>query len=360
MKWLLVLFLLVPASAWGQESLFEPLPAKEIAGDGILDIPTMHFSLLTQNKRNILVIWGGINQGDAQRVREALDAARPGEVWLTSKGGNAEEGIEIARILRVQRLTTRVVKGTECISACNYAFLGGTVRYVDTGAEFKAHMFANAVRPLIMRAQILFPPRNLLAFIHDYPHHEIFGGDDFMVHVKRLDKTRLLELIADKKQLPSDLSVPKALLQAANEFVSVHKGVPMTCPGDKRVFGPDGQLGEPPAQGQLQAQAEPPSKDRSLAPPEKKETAPPPEMVDIPDDPCAEEFLRTYLRGETASEEVKAIQQDAAQFSAMMARFLTEMSVSLRYMTDYANIHNDQPTALTHEELRSLNIINAD
>jgi hypothetical protein len=75
---------------------------------------------------------------------------------------------------------------------------------------------------------------------------------------------------------------------------------------------------------------------------------------------CASNLAPVYLRRETAAEEVKAIEQGSAQLSATMARFLTEMSVSLHYMTEYGNIHNDKPRALTQEELRSLNIVNAD
>jgi hypothetical protein len=124
------------------------------------------------------------------------------------------------------------------------------------------------------------------------------------------------------------------------------KGIPLSGPGAKLIFRkkPTGQL-------QVQAEQETERKDKPETPKKNK-----PEMVDILDNPCAEEFLRTCLRGETAQEEVKDIQQGAAQLSATMARFLTEMSVSLRYMTEYANIHDDQPRVRTHEELRSLNI----
>jgi len=359
-RFILALFLLCPITSWAQDSLFEPLPKQF----DVLAIPTMHFTLLTQKGKNILVMWGGINEGDAQRFREALEAAKPTEIWLTSRGGNAYEGIEIARIIRAQKVTTRVKSGTSCISACNYIFLGGTVRFVETGARFEAHMFANQERSKIMRLRVLLPPDNLLKFLHMYPDHEIFAIEDFMRHVNILDKAHAVQLVADKKELPADLAEPTALLEAMAEFAAFHNGVPLTCPGAKIIFGPNGEIKDKPqeAQAPVQTRAEKtePLKENGAQQNDPQKEDKPQEIVDIPDNPCAEEFLRTYLRRETAAEEVKAIEQGSAQLSATMARFLTEMSVSLRYMTEYGNIHNDKPRALTQEELRSLNIVNAD
>jgi hypothetical protein len=57
---------------------------------------------------------------------------------------------------------------------------------------------------------------------------------------------------------------------------------------------------------------------------------------------------------------VKKIQQDGAQTAAMIARYLSEMSISLRFLTDFANIPNAQPQSLSIDELRDLNVVNAD
>jgi hypothetical protein len=67
-----------------------------------------------------------------------------------------------------------------------------------------------------------------------------------------------------------------------------------------------------------------------------------------------------WFRDEATKEYVKKIQQDGAQTAAMIARYLSEMSISLRFLTDFANTPNAHPQALTIDDLRDLNIVNAD
>ena len=57
---------------------------------------------------------------------------------------------------------------------------------------------------------------------------------------------------------------------------------------------------------------------------------------------------------------MKQIQQHAAQTAASIARYLSEMSISLRFLTDFANIPNSHWQALSIDDLRDLNVVNSD
>lgn len=61
------------------------------------------------------------------------------EIWLFSGGGNLNEGIAAAKVLRQHHATVRVIKGAYCISSCTVIFMGGYFRYVDDGASYRVH-----------------------------------------------------------------------------------------------------------------------------------------------------------------------------------------------------------------------------
>jgi hypothetical protein len=114
-----------------------------------------HFTLLRKGNRNVLLAWGGIADGDYARFREAIDLARPiEEVWLLSTGGDLTEGLEIGRLIRSRGLATRIPRGMACISACNFVFMGGVVRTIDTGGAFITHMFVNENWPRMVLAEV--------------------------------------------------------------------------------------------------------------------------------------------------------------------------------------------------------------
>jgi hypothetical protein len=345
-KWVVFLIvLLLPLTGWCQpEPLFEPMPGKNA------DASRMHFTLLqkthAKGKANFLFMWGAINEGDAQKFRQALDQAKAIELWLASPGGDMFEAIEIARIVRAYKLTTRVPSGYKCISACNFIFMGGIVRYVDTGAEFQVHMFESRALALAMHARVLDPPLDILTFTQRYREHPPITIEGFR---------KMLELWADKQ-----LTEP-GIEEAVHEYVDRYKNPAVTCPVDDHQ-PEQANAAQPEAPQSTQRSAKLLiDKIANVLNQEQKANPPPPKPVDdIPDDPCLKELLRIYLSREAASEEVKFILQHSAQASARIARFLTEMSVSLRFLTEFANIPNDQPRPLTHDELRSLNVVNAD
>lgn len=57
-----------------------------------------------------------------------------GIVVFNSVGGNPSKAIELGRLIRALGLPTFQMRGMECSSACALAFMGGTVRFAETGS----------------------------------------------------------------------------------------------------------------------------------------------------------------------------------------------------------------------------------
>jgi hypothetical protein len=92
--------------------------------------------------KRILVLDGGIDAGAAARTEAALQRLGPfDEVWLNSPGGNPKQGVAMGKALRAQGVLVRIPAGNWCISACNFAFLGGAIRGIDPGGQYGVHMF---------------------------------------------------------------------------------------------------------------------------------------------------------------------------------------------------------------------------
>lgn len=82
---------------------------------------------------------GPVQMGDLEKLEAVFDAhiqcdadALPAEggncavLTLRSPGGNYIEGLKLAQFLRDNRIATVIEAGSECYSACAFAFLGGT------------------------------------------------------------------------------------------------------------------------------------------------------------------------------------------------------------------------------------------
>lgn len=260
----LLLAAAAPAAVAADDDIFVPLP-KDMDWKEVTKHDNLQFSLVPAGRRNVLVAWGGIDGGDSERFRTALDAAGPiEEIWLDSPGGVLSEGMEMGRILHARRLTTRIPRGLQCISACNFIFMGGKIRYIETGGIFGVHMFASNAADTI-RNDLAKPPGSVLDFNRQFPQSQVDPDD-------------------------------------------------------------------------LQEQLDTYNKDH-------------------PDSPMT---LADLLENLALDEDTKVIQQDSAQTAAEIARFLVEMSLSLRFLTQFADIPNSQPRALTRQELRDFNIINTD
>lgn len=100
---------------------------------------------VVQGKCNIKLS-GIISTGDAQQLSQTLsepdleqdwvgeiafnfasDFPREHAICLDSPGGNFEEAIKVAQVLRERGIISVVPEGAECLSACAFAFLAGTL-----------------------------------------------------------------------------------------------------------------------------------------------------------------------------------------------------------------------------------------
>ncbi|HEV2547430.1 MAG TPA: hypothetical protein VGU20_08835 [Stellaceae bacterium] len=298
--------------------IYEPLPDEKQLRELALDTSEgahLHYSLVPHGPSNILFAWGAVEYGGTENFRTALDEAKVHEVWLFSPGGSMEDGMEIGRLVRARKLTTRVPNGAHCISACNFILMGGLVRYVGTAATFEVHMFQNDAITERMREHIRQPPATLQDFIHTYPNWIKGRDQDFATY----------RVICTRKP------VEKPQVEAFHEFCA---------PGSEQPLQPTQLLPEFVKYMARSWQAE-----------RMKHGAP-----ELGDD----QLVPAFLAHEAIDEDVKDIQQQSAKVAAQVARFLTEMSVSLRFLTEFANIPNDVPRPLSREELRRMNIVNVD
>jgi hypothetical protein len=83
-------------------------------------------------------ISGGMNDGAAERLREALRGAPSvSSVVLSSTGGWVREGQLVAEVIAERKLST--LAQLECSSACTIAFLAGSSRTLAPGARLGFH-----------------------------------------------------------------------------------------------------------------------------------------------------------------------------------------------------------------------------
>jgi len=115
----------------------------------------MKFTLEESDGRRVLKAEGVIDEGAPDRLGEALAANAPiDEIWVRSPGGSARAGNAAGKIIRESGIPTRIPQGWACFSACNFVFMGGPIRYVDSGGEFVVHMFTHLTDKDAVRAEV--------------------------------------------------------------------------------------------------------------------------------------------------------------------------------------------------------------
>jgi hypothetical protein len=95
----------------------------------------------------------GLDSADAFRAIATTLAPSPIVVRLASPGGNLVASLQLGQAFREFNTTLIVDHGRRCVSACVYAFLGGTVRRV-MGGQIGVHRF----RPESQESDHDFPP----------------------------------------------------------------------------------------------------------------------------------------------------------------------------------------------------------
>jgi ATP-dependent protease ClpP protease subunit len=109
--------------------------------------------LIIGNNRDLIVANGQIyGEGEAPGIlatsetfRQFLDAhpVAPGTMLMVeSGGGNLYDSFLIGQLVRKAGLRTSIVPNSECASACNFLFMGGTVRTMEASTLFMVHRFA--------------------------------------------------------------------------------------------------------------------------------------------------------------------------------------------------------------------------
>jgi hypothetical protein len=96
-----------------------------------------------RNGVHVLLAEGVIDASLPGRLQQAIDADdQLAEIWLRSRGGDAQAGNEAGKIIRsFPGMLTRIPKDWTCFSACNFVFMGGDRRVVEPGGIFMVHMF---------------------------------------------------------------------------------------------------------------------------------------------------------------------------------------------------------------------------
>jgi hypothetical protein len=350
----------------GDQPLFSEFPPKSGA-----DFQTyMHYTPFKNGKLNDILMWGEIDRCDERRLRQVLQSARPiGKISLISPGGALDEAMAMGRTLRDFGATVIVEQGHPCISACNFVFMGGAVRMVEPGADFEVHMFDDDAANRL-QGELSDPPGDLVAFLKLFP----FRSDETMdqINAEVQDRNTVYQKAASELR-----SINQELLRLSGTA---------SLQGDARADGkvtPDkGQARASRAGVASSSQSSPPA-SASLSDDQAKAN------VTTMDNDCSSilyygltanaplDLQRKYVsvcldilsrpysaldwfNDQARTEDVKAIQQDAATTAAEIARYLSGMSISLRFLTDFASIPNSKPRQLSIEELRDLNIVNAD
>jgi hypothetical protein len=287
------------------QSVFSPVPDK-LSWQDVLQTKSMHYALIKHGRANILFVWGEVEDDASNHFRDALDQAKPiDEIWLYSQGGNLEEGLEIGRMIHARKLATHIIAGQRCVSACNFIFMGGVIRYVDSGAAFVVHMFSDNESDDLLQ-DLSEPPHSYQTLLKKYSSMDINDLINEVVALypdfKPTPESFQAALKSEKQKNASedneDLLDLDALEDLITDYNNTHK---------------DAQVNE-----------------------------------------------HNVIRQVVLSEDVKRIQMSSAQTSAEIARYLTEMGLSLKFLTRFATIHNDDPTPLTRDELREFNVINID
>jgi len=312
----------------------------------------MHYTVYKDGNLHDILMWGAIDHCDEARLRRVLALARPiGTISLLSGGGFLDEAFAMGRTLRDFGATTLIEDGNECVSACNFIFMGGTIRMMEPSAVFKVHMFDNHASDTL-RDEVANPPTDLASFLQMFPFRSDVTMDVVQSDVQQINDSNGQALVALKKIDQSEL----ALLQSPQPAPAGSSAVASNAGPSPATASQTDSPGQSLATANSLCSTALTYGLNPSAPLADQES-----YVST----CIKNLSQPYtvedwFSDEARTEDVKAIQQNAAQQAADIARYLSEMSISLRFLTDFASIPNSQPKALSIDELRDLNVVNAD
>jgi hypothetical protein len=152
----------------------------------------MRFTPQTIDGRQVLLAEGVIDDNMLPRLQAALQSFQGDEIWLRSPGGNARVGNQAGRLIRENAMITRIPSGWACFSACNFLFMGGVARFVDSGGLFIVHMFTHTGDRAAIRSEVARGEDNTVSLIGEIEQQSALlasEDNDFLI---RMGVSRLL------------------------------------------------------------------------------------------------------------------------------------------------------------------------
>ena len=170
----------------------------------------MRFTLDTASGQRVLRAEGVLDEDVPARLAEALKANAPvDEIWLRSPGGVALAGNEAGKIIRKAGIPTRIPQGWACFSACNFMFMGGAVRFVDSGGLFVVHMFTHVSDKEAVRAELAKGADNAIGLIGDVEQDSALLASE--------DNDFLIKMGVSRKLLTEVMYRQKAVAQGGED-----------------------------------------------------------------------------------------------------------------------------------------------
>jgi hypothetical protein len=134
------------------------------------EVKPMTFTTRLVGGARVLLAEGAIDKDLVARLGAVL-ARDPdiAEMWIRSPGGNAVVGNQAGLLIRKQYpgLVTRIPANWACFSACNFLFMGGNIRMVDSGGLFIVHMFTHLTDKAAVTDEVRIDPNSAVDMIAD-------------------------------------------------------------------------------------------------------------------------------------------------------------------------------------------------
>lgn len=170
---------------------------------------TMRFTLDTSSGARVLKAEGLVDDAVAERLQEALSANAPiDEIWVRSPGGDARAGNTAGKVIRAAGIPTRIPAGWACFSACNFVFMGGPIRFVDSGGQFVVHMFTHVGDKEAVRKEIERDSEGAVSLIGEVEQDSAMLASE--------DNDFLIRMGVSRKLLTEVMYQQKAIADAAD------------------------------------------------------------------------------------------------------------------------------------------------
>lgn len=193
-----------PAAAAGEVDASNPTCPKQLNWSTYRQ---MRFTLEPIDGVRVLKAEGIIDEGVPDRLQDALKANAPiDEIWIRSPGGHARAGNAAGKLIRDAALPTRIPERWACFSACNFMFMGGPIRYVDSGGHFVVHMFTHLTDEDAVRAEVERDSDAAIALIGDLEQESALlasEDNDFLIRMG-VSRKLLTDVMYQQKALADE------------------------------------------------------------------------------------------------------------------------------------------------------------